>query len=401
MKQMNRLNQDMASTGQTWTKWAASAAIGAVAMYLSDPDKGKRRRALARDKMQSMLTKTSNAIDITSRDLSNRAQGLRAEASRRISKRNTVSDDQLVVERVRSKIGRAISHPHAVKVHAQQGRVILSGPILAQEKAHLLSVVRAVPGVAEIDDALEVHETADISSLQGEGKRRAARPAILHDNWSPALRAIAAVGGGALGIFGLARRSPASIALAAVGLGLMARSMTNMPFRRMVGADTERLPIHLEKTIHIEASPETVFDIWSSYEHFPHFMSHVREVQDLGNERSHWVVSGPAGTIVEWDAHLSEFRRPQVLAWKSDPNSTVQNEGRIHLEPANGGTRVHVQMSYSPPAGVFGHAVASLFNGDPKKQMDEDLLRMKAFIESGIPPRDAAKPATEASSILH
>jgi uncharacterized membrane protein len=58
-------------------------------------------------------------------------------------------------------------------------------------------------------------------------------------------------------------------------------------------------------------------------------------------------------------------------------------------------------MSYSPPAGVLGHMVASLFNGDPKKQMDEDLLRMKTFIERGIPPHDAAKPIRQPSPILH
>ena len=38
-------------------------------------------------------------------------------------------------------------------------------------------------------------------------------------------------------------------------------------------------------TIDIAASPDSVYDVWSRYENFPHFMSHVIEVRDLGNQR--------------------------------------------------------------------------------------------------------------------
>ena len=40
-------------------------------------------------------------------------------------------------------------------------------------------------------------------------------------------------------------------------------------------------------------------------------------------------------------------------------------------------------MSYSPPAGVFGHALAWLFGSDPKTEMDEDLVRLKSLLEIG------------------
>jgi uncharacterized membrane protein/gas vesicle protein len=379
------------ATNQAWGKWIAGAAVGALAMYLTDPDRGRRRRALARDKMQHLVNKTGDAIQVTTRDLGNRVQGIRAEASKRLLGQNQVSDDQLLVERVRAKLGRAVSHPHAVKVEASQGRVTLSGPILANEKEQLIEVVRAVPGVVDVVDNLEVHEKPDIPSLQG-GKSRQPLPSFLQDNWPPALRAVAALGGGVLGYYGLKRRSPASVALTAVGVGLMARGLINMPLKRMIGADTQKLPIHLDNSINVAAPRETVFALWSNYENFPHFMSNVQKVQDLGNGRSHWVVNGPAGTVVEWDAVLTESKFPEVLAWKTEPNSPVQHQGRVRFDEQNGGTRVQVQMDYAPPAGVLGHAIATLFNGDPKKQMDEDLMRMKTFIESGIPPHDAAKP---------
>jgi uncharacterized membrane protein len=67
----------------------------------------------------------------------------------------------------------------------------------------------------------------------------------------------------------------------------------------------------------------------------------------------------------------------------------------VHFEPSGSGTRVTVHMEYSPPAGALGHALASLFNGNPKRQMDEDLMRMKEFIETGVPPHDAAQPSMQ------
>lgn len=386
------MNQE-STAAQSLVKWIGAAALGAVAMYMSDPDRGRRRRALATDRMRSLVVKTGDAIDVASRDLGNRAQGLRAQASRVFSQRQDTDNDEIMVARVRKEIGRVVSHPRAIKVSAQQGYVSLHGPILAHEKQELLDRVQSIAGVSEVDDKLEVHESAaGIPSLQGEGKMRRATSSFMQETWSPALRAIAAVGGGALGYYGLTRRTPASVAVATLGVGLITRSLANRPFNRLMGRSAGTQVIDLNKSIYIEAAPETVFDQWSRYENFPHFMSNVQEVRDLGNGRSHWVVSGPAGTRVEWDAVMTEAVRPQLLAWNSEPGATVQHAGTVRFEPAGDGTRVNVHMLYSPPGGALGQAVASLFNGNPKRQMDEDLMRMKAFIESGIPPRDAAQP---------
>lgn len=58
-------------------------------------------------------------------------------------------------------------------------------------------------------------------------------------------------------------------------------------------------------------------------------------------------------------------------------------------------------MSYSPPAGVLGHGIAVLLGADPKRQMDDDLARMKEFIERGGMPLDAARGAAPPSRSLH
>lgn len=388
------MDQESRAT-QAWGKWLAGAAIGAAAMYLSDPDRGRRRRALIRDKMRSTAIRSGDVIGVASRDIANRAQGVWAKTGSLFSRRGRMTDDQHLIERVRSRVGRAVSHPHAIKVHAQDGCIILSGPVFAHEKSQLLEAVRMAPGVHSIDDALQVHEHRNgVPALQGEGRPRQLRTSILQSNWPPAWRAVAAVGGGALGAYGIRQRSALGLAAAAVGIGLLARGIANVQGRSAAGKSGIRT-IELRKSVYIDAAPETVFDVWSRYENFPRFMSNVQEVTDLGDGRSHWIVSGPAGSRIEWDASVIESDRPRTLAWRTSQDSPVTHTGRVRFEPAGDGTRVNVHMSYSPPAGALGHAATSLFNGNPKQQMEEDLIRMKTFIESGMQPQSAVQPGQE------
>jgi uncharacterized membrane protein len=156
-----------------------------------------------------------------------------------------------------------------------------------------------------------------------------------------------------------------------------------------------RRAVDIQKTININAPVERVFRLWSDYKHFPHFMSNVREVRDLGGGRSHWVVAGPAGTTVEWDAAITTYVPHEVLAWRTEEGSVVQHAGIVHFQAnPDGGTSVNIRLTYNPGVGAVGHAVAALFGADPKTQMDEDLVRMKTFIETGKAPSDAAAART-------
>jgi uncharacterized membrane protein len=120
-------------------------------------------------------------------------------------------------------------------------------------------------------------------------------------------------------------------------------------------------------------------------------MHNVREVQ-VRDDVSHWVVAGPAGVPVEWDAKLVDVVPDQLLKWRSTFDSAVKHEGCVRFEPnGHGGTRLTVRLRYVPPAGAFGHAVATIFGADPKTEMDADLLRMKTMIETGRAPHDAAQ----------
>jgi len=129
---------------------------------------------------------------------------------------------------------------------------------------------------------------------------------------------------------------------------------------------------------------EEVYRLWSSFPNFPIFMTHVKEIHDLGGDRSHWVVKGPVGIPVEFDAKIIENIPNDVISWETEPESTVKHRGRVRFKSnPDGSTQVNVRMTYNPPAGLVGHGVASMMGTDPKQSMDEDLVRLKSLLETG------------------
>jgi hypothetical protein len=70
---------DKPSPGQKAATLLTGVGLGAALMYLLDPERGKRRRALARDKAVSLANQTGRAVARRSRDLGNRAKGVAAE----------------------------------------------------------------------------------------------------------------------------------------------------------------------------------------------------------------------------------------------------------------------------------------------------------------------------------
>src|SRR5438132_9940321 len=160
------------------------AAVGAALLFVLDPNRGAKRRAVLRDKLVRAGRVAGEGAGATARDMSNRVRGVAASIRGRFS--DDASDD-IVRERVRATLGRASSHPRALDVDVRDGCVTLRGPILSSEAHAVLAVAAGVRGVQGVVDELERHETAvGIPSLQGEG--RIAQPTldILQRRWSPA-----------------------------------------------------------------------------------------------------------------------------------------------------------------------------------------------------------------------
>ncbi len=364
-------------------------AVGAGLMYLFDPDRGKRRRALLRNQAGHFGRIAADAAGKTRRDVRNHLLGVVAELES--SFRTGEVGDDILAARVRSKLGRVVSHPSAIAVKAVDGVVSLSGPILDSEQHPLLESIVAIHGVKNIENLLELHEKADdIPALQGGRTRQGPRFGPLKTYWSPTTRLVATVAGGLLAVYGARRRGVLGSVMSSAGFGLVVRALTNFDTGRLLGLDGDRKVIDIQKTISINAPVDRVFTYWSHPQNFPEFMTHVHEVRRIGDGVYRWSVGGPAGILVHWDAQITDLDFNKLLAWKSLPHAIVEQQGvtRFSSNP-DGSTRIDIKMSYNPPAGALGHAVAALFGADPKKQMDDDLMRMKSFIEAGTVPHDA------------
>lgn len=180
---------------QTPLTLLGGVGLGAGLMYLLDPDGGRRRRALARDKAVHGLKVSGKALRRTSVDVGNRTRGLVAGAGSLLRKGS--ADDHKLEGRVRSKLGRHVSNPSALQVQCQDGLVILSGPVLASELDKVLAKVQKIKGVHEVESRLEIREQEE-SSANGNGNGR---------RLSPRTAALGLGGVGALAGLGLLARS--------------------------------------------------------------------------------------------------------------------------------------------------------------------------------------------------
>jgi hypothetical protein len=130
-------------------------AIGAGAglMFLLDPDRGGRGRGFIGDKALHVAKFFGGRVQRQSRDLANRAQGVAAETSARA--RQQAVSDEVLAERVRSKIGRAVTHPRAIEATADRGIVELRGAVLRSERRRAIRAAESVRGVRAVQhDAL-------------------------------------------------------------------------------------------------------------------------------------------------------------------------------------------------------------------------------------------------------
>ncbi len=153
--------------------------------------------------------------------------------------------------------------------------------------------------------------------------------------------------------------------------------------------------IKIEKSVLVNRPAQELYRFWRNFENLPRFMDHLESVTVVDENRSHWVAKAPAGTRVEWDATIHNEIEDQLIAWRSLPGADVDNAGSVHFTPSASGaaTEVRVVLSYDPPAGKLGAAVAKLFGEEPAKQVEDDLRRFKQVVEAAEVAGNSKHPA--------
>lgn len=214
-------------------------------------------------------------------------------------------------------------------------------------------------------------------------------------------RWLAMIGGGFLAFQSL-RRSLGSLTLAGLGAaifywGFSGESPVTLLQRsgrtthwdaegRIRSGDTHKSmdvstePRQVTRSIIVKGSTADVYKVWANFENFPQFMQHIKSIRKTGDDLSHWVMEGPLGSRIEWDAKTTRAEENKRIGWNSIQGD-IKTSGQVTFNglPDNQ-TEVTVMLQYIPPAGMAGAAVAELF-GNPEGKLDEDLRNFKRFIE--------------------
>ena len=187
------------------------------------------------------------------------------------------------------------------------------------------------------------------------------------------------VGAGALIVYGLTRRSKAGSAIAATG--------------SMLGFLALKPPIQSPQytaraNFLVNASAGDAYRLWRDFENLPRFMSHLKSVRVLDNQRSEWVANGPMNSSVHWEAEITEDRGNEAISWRSLPGAEIENSGSVRFEPGpqDRGTMVTAEIRYSLPLGPVALGFITSLGQNPEFIVREDLRRFKALVETGEAP---------------
>jgi uncharacterized membrane protein len=362
------------------TKWMllGGVAAGAAAFYFLDRERGAERRTRFAAGARRAASELSDTASDTARDTWHRLTGISRQLWNTVNRE--LPGDEILVERIRSHMGRIVRHPHKIHVASDNGVVTLWGPASESEIRKLAHHVENMPGVRQVMNHLEPHEEIEPAAQEPSLYRKARRETLL--NWSPAKRLIAGAAGTAAVLYGLRRNDRAGASLALVGAGLAAASASRKNVHSVLAFSEDSPGFELEKTIRINAPVSDVYDFWSNPLNYPKVFGHVSAIEQVGENLYRWTLVGPAGIPVHWEGAITRKVPNTLVEWKSLPGSTVANLGFVRVDPNyDASTRVLVRMFYRPPAGILGRFLAEIFGADPRKVLEQDLKHLKHIFE--------------------
>jgi uncharacterized membrane protein len=130
------------------------------------------------------------------------------------------------------------------------------------------------------------------------------------------------------------------------------------------------------ESVDVDVAIRTVYNQWTQFETFPHFMSGVESISSTDDTHSHWVTK-VGGVTREFDTEITEQHPDERVAWKSTDGTTHAGVVTFH-RLGEGQTKVTVQLDWQAE-GIVEKAGALI--GIDDHQVKADLARFKAYIE--------------------
>lgn len=155
-------------------------------------------------------------------------------------------------------------------------------------------------------------------------------------------------------------------------------------YSRLDKYTSEPVNINIRSSFVIHKPRHEVYAFWRRLDNLPLFMTHLKSVDLLADDRSRWTLKLPTGlTNLTWDAEIVKDKPNEMIGWNSLPGSIIENAGKVRFRDGitGDGTRVDVVITYHPPAGTIGARIARVFNPVFKKIVEKDVQNFKHFMD--------------------
>jgi hypothetical protein len=140
----------------------AAAAFGGLTAFFFDPDRGRGRRARAKDRIGAFFRRSTNRIEKRGRYATSRVEGLAHQLENAlVAEDEPAPNDATLVQRVESQIMRGQEVPRgAININAEEGVIVLRGELDRQEQIRQLEEAAShVKGVRGVRNLLHLHGT--------------------------------------------------------------------------------------------------------------------------------------------------------------------------------------------------------------------------------------------------
>jgi uncharacterized membrane protein len=134
---------------------------------------------------------------------------------------------------------------------------------------------------------------------------------------------------------------------------------------------------NVTEAIDVDVPITTAYNQWTQFEEFPRFMEGVERVEQLTDDRLHWVAE-IGGKRAEWYARITEQHPDERVAWTAEAGKGLSGVVTFHRLDEDQ-TRVTAQIEWEPE-GAMEQIGAAL--GFDDRQVKEDLERFRDLMQS-------------------
>ena len=135
--------------------------LGAALTYFFDPSEGRRRRAVAGDRIAAFFRRSARRGEQIGRAASSQAEGVVEKVKHVEEERKPQPDDVTLARKVETEIFRDAEVPKGqINVNAENGKIVLRGEVGQPEMIRDLEErARTVQGVQDVENLLHLPGT--------------------------------------------------------------------------------------------------------------------------------------------------------------------------------------------------------------------------------------------------